>query len=179
MKPTLKVNRADFQRALKMLRKFATPHDAEEAVLSYADGSLTISVTGMESGMAAEGDWPGEARMPAKVFLQLSTVLPQGDPLPLSVEDGRLYIGITGFTCTWQEKKWRPLFLPANPTLKQILILRDEAFPAEIDAAGLAGVIADAERQRDSLIYKAAMILKPLGVTEADLAVIVEQSVLR
>ena len=179
MTPTLKVSRTEFQRALKLLRKHATPHATEEAVMSFAEGMLTISVTGMEAALAAEGEWPGEARVSAGVLLRLSSVLPAGDPVALSVRDGRLYIGVTGFTCVWQEKTWRPVFLPANPTLKDVLRLRDEAFPAEIEAAGLKGVVEDAERKRDDLIMKAAAILQPLEVTETDLAEVVLQSILR
>lgn len=179
MTPTLKMPRAELLNAMRVLRKNANVLTKEEVVLGYRDGCMTIALAGMGASVTAEGEWPGEARLRANVFLDLSLLLPKGDPLSLSVENGFLHIGLASFSCVWQEKQKRELVLPANPTLIDVLRLANEFTPAEIEATGVKEAITEALQKRDALTRKAAEPLKVLGVTEDDLAELVAQCVRR
>ncbi len=47
----------------------------------------------------AEGEWTGEVRLLGSVFARLAKSLPEEDPLPLRVEDGRLFVSRLSIPC--------------------------------------------------------------------------------
>ena len=175
----LLIIRSEFINALKTLKKCATPQAGEEAVLAFQDNALEITVTGIKAAFAAEGEWPGEARVDAKMLLELRRAFPSGDPVVLKVVDDRLVINSFSMSCNWQEVGWRLPLLPRNPTLRELLCLQYDAFPHEIAASGLEETIRQAVAKRDDLISRAAEILFPLGVTQQDLLPIVERCIVR
>lgn len=177
--PSLTVERQTLLKALQVLKKSATPQKDEKALLGFADGMLIINVTGMRASIAAEGEWPGEARVDAAMLLRMSRAVPPGDPVIISIADGTLAINTFHIACAWQDAGWRVPFLPRNPTLLDLLRLPYDAFPQEIEASGLGEAVQNAVKERNKRINQALAILSPLGVTLEDLLSIIENCIVR
>jgi len=118
---SLTVPRKELIEALKMLRKHAKKKGAGDSILSYEDGMLTIQISGAVARAEAHGDWPGEARVPGRRISRLGPAVPPGDPVEISVEQGRLNIGSLSFNCVWQQKGASRILLPLDAPLPVIL----------------------------------------------------------
>lgn len=179
MIPFLEVNRAELAEGLKSLRKFIKPTSPAEAVISFQDDRLRIDLVGMAARASATGTWPGQARVSTALIWRLAQALPTGDPLPLRVEGGHIYIAQDSAPCTWQDASGKGIPLPINPSLLQLLNIRRKHAEDVIRQSGLTALVRDAEKQRDALIAKAVAILGPLEIQPAGLRRIVDERLTR
>ena len=172
---SVSVPRPEFQRALKTLAKFVKPKYASEAVLSLSEGMLVIDLPGGTTLVPAGGAWPGTVRVSGQFLLLLSKAVPSDDPVPVSVQEGRLRIAGMSVPCTVEEDAQRSIIdLPLDAPLLAILHVRQVHSNDEIARSGLTALVRQAEERRDKLIVRAAAVLEPLAVEGDDLRGLVE-----
>jgi len=169
----LEVARADFVEELTRLGKVLGRRDSADALLRYEDGRLRISIGGAEVGVAAQGHWQGEARVSAKWIRTLAKVPPAMDPLVVQVQNGRMRIGGSSNVCAWQVPGAAVVEVPLAMGLRERLQLVAQYSDADLAKSGLSPMVADARVELDKRIASAARQLAPLGVTAADLRVLV------
>ena len=95
--PWLEMDPTEFRAALKHVLKLARSKERAEAVISFADGQVAIAFPGLEVRSAAEGVWPGEARVSAG-FIQglarrLAATRAESGPWKFHVEGETLFFG--------------------------------------------------------------------------------------
>jgi hypothetical protein len=179
MIPALTVDRSELIPVLKSIGKIVKRSETGEAVLYREDDMLKIALPGVEVGVAAEGHWPGRARIPAQFLLVLARVPPDGDPVHFRVEKGRLRINSSATACVWKEDTDSPIELPLNPPFTMLLSVAYHYTPDDILRAGLQDNVASAEQRRDTLIGQALAILSEFGVTHAELRTLVDEKMRR
>ena len=179
MTASLKVNRADFAKALKILRKFIKPKQREEALLSFENGMLSIEIVGMEAKVPAEGAWSGQVRIPCAAVRAFSQALPEDDPLHLRLAEERFFVAGLSVPCSWQDSEKQKIQLPLDPPIHVILGLRIKYTDEEITQSGLMKTVQLAEERRDGLIKQASKVLQSLGVTLSDLRRVVDECIRR
>jgi len=103
-------------------------------------------------------------RTAGQVMTSLDRFLPDNDPMPVHVEDGRLTIGRTSVPCAWQETVPESVRIPVDPGLIHLLRLPMERDPASIEEAGLSEMVEQAVARRDELLERAAVVLSPLEI---------------
>ena len=161
----LGVARDEFAQALRMLRRTVPKRsNMPEALLTYDEGDLIVSIGGAEVRAAAWGRWTGVVRTAGQVMTSLDRFLPDNDPMPVHVEDGRLTIGRTSVPCAWQETVPESVRVPVDPGLLHLLRLPLERDPESIEEAGLSEMVEHAVARRDELLERAAVVLAPLEI---------------
>lgn len=161
----LGVARDEFEQALRMLRRTVPKRSSmPEALLTYDEGDLIVSIGGAEVRAAAWGRWTGVVRTAGQVMTSLDRFLPDNDPMPVHVEDGRLTIGRTSVPCAWQETVPESMRVPVDPGLLHLLRLPLERDPVSIEEAGLSELVEWAVDRRDELLERAAVVLSPLEI---------------
>ena len=169
----LEVAKADFVEELTRLGKVLGRRDCADAVLRFEDGRLRISIGGAEVGIAAQGDWQGEARVSAAWIRILAKVPPAMDPVVVQVAGGRMRIGSSSNVCAWQVPGAAVIEVPLAMGLRERLQLVARYSDADLVKSGLAPMVADARAELEKRIASATRQLGPLGITAADLRVLV------
>jgi|ERR1035441_23373 len=105
--PLLKVDRTQFLEAVEVLVGMTKRNRMAKAMLTFANGALSIKVGSTTMDVHAAGDWSGVAKTNGQAFLFASRDLPATDPLTLKVEDDRLLIERRSVRCDWSESKPR------------------------------------------------------------------------
>ena len=103
MAGTLQVSRERLIKALKLLGRMATQRKGQ-VILTFAERLLRIRSEDTEIGIPATGNWSGGVTVAGKSFFNLWREMPVEDPIPLRVEQDRLFLGSLSITCTWHEK---------------------------------------------------------------------------
>lgn len=176
----LTVNRTEFAKALKSVGRAGKDVRTATAVLTFDHDQLAIELAGSVTQLPASGDWPSEVRLPGERLESLARSLPEEDPLPLKVEGERLYVARFAIPCEWRLYS-RPVstsareLIPANPDLFDLLMLAARCSKEEIDAAGLSGLVSNAQLQLDHLYTKAAGFLGAYGVSPLHLRRLCEE----
>jgi hypothetical protein len=179
MRYELKVNRKQLIDGLNLLRKAAKPKKTMEAVLSFEKGNFVVYVNGVSIEASAEGEFPGMIRIPAVQAITLAKVLPPEDPLTVSHDEERLFIGTFSMRCLWHNVEPHPIQLPIDPSLPILLGLRLKYTHEQIFQSGYSNPLDEAEHKRKLLITKAANALEPLGVERAEVEKLVDETVKR
>ncbi|MCC6486400.1 MAG: hypothetical protein IT364_02790 [Candidatus Hydrogenedentes bacterium] len=117
---------------------------SEPAAVAFEAGELILAWAGSTEHIAASGEWPEVVRVSAGWVRVLARRLHDRDPVNLRVREGRLFVENYGQLC-----------LAAADALPEL---------APVIPAGL----------REKRIRQAASVLKPLLVTEGDLADLTE-----
>ena len=201
----LEVSRKELLQGLRTLRKFASRKKAGEALLSFEvrgivihlrdakaraaartaragelqTGALVIHLGGLTARAAARGSWGGEAVVSGHFIANFSRSLPESDPVAIQVERGRLKIGPVSIPCTWHPRIAPRIPLPLDAKLPHVLRIALEHGWEEIQRAGLADVVAEAEEKRDALIERALRVLEPLDVEHEDLWELIDSTLRR
>lgn len=175
MRADVKIARDAFVRALHPFRGLRKAAQSEEAILSLSDGSLVISMAGMEMSAQADGMWEGQARVSGRVLTAVAKMPPSADPVHIVIEGSTIRIGPLGYPVVWQG--WAPavIRLPMNPTLDLILAVGRRYSPEEIERAGLSKLVEDSRRKRDDLIARVVEVLKPLRIERKDILTWLEE----
>ena len=175
----LEVSRKELLQALRTIHKFAARRGAGNATLGFARGDILIRVGGVEARAPARGTWPGEAVAPGHFLANFHRSLPATDPVTILIDAGRLKIGIVSVLCRWQPQIEPSIVVPINAGLRHILRIALEHGRAEIQHAGLAAVVAEAEKKRDALLGRATKLLAPLEIPQDVLRSLVDAWVRR
>lgn len=175
----LEVPRTQFVEELKRVKRVLKRKNPGQAILSFADGHLVLTLGGAQIQLPATGRWPGEARASASWLIPLATVPPVQDPVIFQVKNGRLYVATLSVECQWQRHDSAVLELPLNATLVDTLRLALEHDGMTVDRSGLTGPMLDARRAAAACIDGAMEHLAALGVDRKALEALVAQSVLK
>ena len=105
--PLLKVDRTQFLEAVEVLVGMTKRNRMAKAMLTFANGVLSIKVGSTTMDVHAAGDWSGVAKTNGQAFLSASRDLPATDPVTLKVEGDRLLIERRSVRCDWSESKLR------------------------------------------------------------------------
>lgn len=174
MTAKLRVNTKKLRDGLKMAGKLAKGTGGSPMLLAFAGGKLVMTFQSMTISADAEGEWPGQARLPASVVRLLYQSIPGGDdPVEVTVRDGRLSVGRSSVPCVWEEAIER-IQLPAGAPLWAILALRLR-HNDDIRRSGLDDLVEKAEADRERRLARAADALQPLGIDEAHLRRLFEE----
>jgi len=177
---TVEVRRPDFLDALRIVSSSSRESPQARVAFTFSDGFLSVESIGGKVRLPATGTWLGSAIVPAELLSRLIPALPEEDPLRLQATDTQFTISHLLLPCECHEKteatgQLHAELIPANPTLHEILKLRDAYTPEAIEAAGLAPAIKAAEEKVDRILAEAATVLQPFRVTEEELLLLVEQ----
>jgi len=173
------VSRSELEDALKRARKFLKPKDASGAVFSFDQGSLQVQMVGMTFAAAAEGVWPGQARVSTASMRIFLSGIPGADRIEVRIQADRLCISTLSVPCTWDPIPTQTIRLPLDPNLVMILQLPLAYSLEHIAASGLEKMLEGAERKRDELVQKAAELLRELAVEPSDVLSVVEACIVR
>jgi hypothetical protein len=170
----LEVSRKELLQALRTLHKFAARRGAGDAIVGFDGGDLLIQLGGVAARARARGAWPGEAVAPGHFLANFHRSLPEADPVTVLVDGGRLKIGIVSIRCRWHPQIEPSIVLPIDAGLPHVLRIALEHDPAEIQRAGLAAVVAEAQEKRDALLERATKLLAPLEIPQEVLRSLVD-----
>ena len=177
--PHLGVARGELEKALRTLRRVIKTRRPPEAQLTYEDHSLVIRIGGACVSASAWGRWSGMGRAPGLVFTNLDRSLPDNDPMPVRIVNGRIKIGRSSFPCAWHDEVPEALEVPIDAGLLHLLRLSREYGRDQIEAAGLGRVVEEAEAKRDELLERAMRTLMPLEIGEKELTECVERRIVK
>jgi hypothetical protein len=164
--------------AIREVLRHRCPKDAAEVILEATPDELFIERMGARLPVAWEGACaPALARVPAAQLRRLARALSGRAPISVHLTPDALRVGTLTLRC-------RPAArLPAEPTLAmgatppQILHVALSHGAADLEAAGLGGLVAVVEADRDRRIARALAALGPLGVDAAGLRALVDGAV--
>jgi hypothetical protein len=173
----LSVPREELCEELRRLARIVGRRRSGDADLALRDGVLWIAVAEGEVGVSATGNWPTRVRLSFGPLLRLTKVLPDLDPVPIVIGEGRLRIDRFSMDCEVLEGALPQICLPAAPSLADRLRLRHQYTDEEIQRSGLAKFVEDAEAERDDLLQKAMSHLRRLDVKPAALRRFVQECI--
>lgn len=169
----LEVAKADLVEELKRLAKVLGRRRGAEALLRYEGGKLRICIAGAEVGMAAHGQWQGEARVSADWLRAFGKVPPAMDPVVVQVEGGRMRVGGSSIPCRWQVPGAAVIEVPLGMGLRERLQLAARYPESELTKSGLSSLVSEAQAELEKRIAAAAKQLAPLGITASDVRLLV------
>ncbi len=180
MSRSVQVPRAELIRALKPLRSIVRKKDHDTpALVSMEGGSLRVAFPGGSCSVPADGTWAGEVRVPTSLFVRLAvnlpTGIPSGDPLPVEVRDGRLYVGSAWRPCICQDAFHSEIELPLDADFMTLLLLPFRHTDDRLERAGLTPKVRKAQESAHHLCEKAAEVLDPLWISAAEIEELVRK----
>ena len=176
----LQVNRTQFIKALRSTSRAGRAVAGAEAILRFEDGELILDLAGVSCRVPAVGEWPPEVRVPGGFLKQLVTRVPDIDPLPISVKDGRFYLARFAVRCTTRSRNLpTPIneLIPANAETFEILMAQARCSAEEIDAGGATPLVTAAQTKLQAACAKAAALLSRYRVTPAALEAMCERHI--
>lgn len=153
----VQVSRKDLASALRTLARFVKRKQEADAVVSFADGTLQIELPGGAVGVAAQGEWDGEVRVPGRFLLTYAKSLPAADPMPVEVRGDRFRLAGLSVGCVLQEATGDRIELPLDPSVVDILRMLARYSDEEIERSGLT-----------ALVSRVAMQFAEIGVPRAE-----------
>jgi hypothetical protein len=149
------------------IRKLLKPAAARPVLLSYDGAELTIAAPGVSVTVPADGRWPTPVRMRGNLLLLLAEAPGEDEsPIVFSFDGQRLRIGgWASFTAEATGEECPPVNLLPPSKLKEALRLTLRHSDEDLRASGMQHILAE----RDKRLAKAAELLAPLGIEEADL----------
>lgn len=185
----LAVGRADLEHALGMIAGSLSPQ-VRGVTLSYDEPWLYLKTRTTLARATAKGVWPVTIIVPATWAKRLVRSLPEGDPIILHVEGGRLYTNKFSVPCEWsaeedvldprvnEKKTTKHRLRKAAEILKTFRVEEDELQRLMIEA-GKRGTPAwsESEQKVIAAVSKAWAVLAPLGVETADLRSLIDNAI--
>lgn len=175
----VEIPRTEFIQGLKSLRVALTGKNPPDAILWVEDGFLSLKVGGSQVKVAAKGTLVGQARIKGKAIEFLRKAMPEGDPLVVQKKDGKVGISNLSLTCTWEDPIPTTITIPINASLVHILGLWQRYTNEEIEKSGFVPNFAAADQERIKRIKQSVELLRPMGVTEEDVTLLVDEAIKR
>ena len=173
--PSLAVEKKPFLNALKSLRISVRARQKDEAILSFADGLLSIKMQDSVVHVPATGTWTGSAKIVARTLIPIVTFPPDSDPLPLRFQGERFYVAGWSVNGTWHAEGVQELVVPENANSLEIAALRRRYTDGQLEDAGLLQEVRNAEQTVKSQLALVAKALVDVGISEDDLHALVER----
>jgi hypothetical protein len=179
---TLKVSRADLAVALKNVSR-AIRKQTVHAEFRFGSDALTIRVADTTAEAPALGTWPKAIFVNASFVNKLAKLIPEGDPVRLHVESGRLYANRFSQTCAESPTDLElpkidehVLISEATKRLEQLFIKRTdlEKLVSEVQEKRTAWSLED--HRLLPVVMKAWSLLAPLGVEPADIRRLISEA---
>jgi hypothetical protein len=169
----------DRYHLLDGLQKFRTRRRrfraSEKALFAFDGRFLSIEALDVVVVAQANGVWPGVASVGVQFVVALARVPPTGEgTIEIACRDNHLKVGSLTVGCEWQPVSHSLLKLPAAPDWIEALSLKYRGTRGQILAGGHNFSIERAERKLHKVVARAAKLLAPLGVTQQDLRVLVD-----
>ena len=165
---------SDFAGALGQLRLMAREARGH-AAWSFEADRLRVAWGGVAVEVAAVGDATARATVRATVMRGVVKLpMPVAGDHVLRLEQGRLYLdGSFSVPCELRREA-APQLLPVSPSPLDVALLGHRHTPAELEAAGLAPLVAKTRARTARASRSAARSLAFLGITEAQVEAWVE-----
>ena len=180
MLATATVEREVLSRALRVLAKGISTRTHAQVVVTCRAGHLVFqrSGSGVKAEVPAEASWAGRLCIPAAQIAVLARHLPAGDQVMIRVQPGKYSVAGLTLPATWHDKSIGDV-IEVNENAELLELLRlSRTQPAEtIAQSGLAKIVADAEQRLETILKRAVITLRPLGITEEDLRKILDARV--
>ncbi|OYD14784.1 hypothetical protein CH330_07690 [candidate division WOR-3 bacterium JGI_Cruoil_03_51_56] len=164
----LDVDRQNFRRAVRFLRKTSTLQDEDEVILSYRNGSLEVTTIGTSALVDATGSWPGHARTKFRKLNIFSRLSYRKRKLRFEVRDDELRLETVKIHCFWYPTKESPIILPLYAPLLKVLGLQLKYSDEQLINSGVMARLLKALREKEQLIESATRALRELGVEDAE-----------
>src|ERR1039457_3683465 len=101
----LKVDRTQLIDSIRVLDGMVMRKRQAKAILTFTDGVLSIKIANTIVGIDTVGEWPGTAKISAKMLFASISAPPTADPVTLSVEGNRFLMERSSTLCEWAESK--------------------------------------------------------------------------
>lgn len=176
--PHIAVTLLDFKTISQHLRTAQKTFGNQEALLSFCDGQLVVATEGSKVSVPAIGEWPGTARIFLERLLPLLKARSKKEEsVRLSVRNGKLYIQSYSFTCIWMEHGKPQICLSLDPSIPDLIKLRNRYSDAELINFGIKARVENAEEKAVRMIREAAQILKPLEISSDKLVELIMNTI--
>ena len=170
----LSVNGNDLRNGLKYFKSRRKIRSYEKAVLAFDGHFFSIEALDKTIAAHAEGVWPGIAYVSASVILAFATAPPTEDPILLSCDGEHLRFGSLKVGCEWQPVSHTLMKIKAAPDWVDALSLKYRAKRAQLISGKHLASIAAAEKTLTKLIKECAKKLSPLGISDKDIRLLIE-----
>ena len=178
----LQVSRADLATALKNVSR-AIRKQTGDAEFRFGGDALAIRVANTTAEAPAHGTWPKPIFVNASFVSKLAKLIPEGDPVRLHVESGKLYANRFSQTCTESPTE---LELPKNDEnaliseaakcLKSLFIKRTDLEQLVSEAQEKTSAWSLEDHRLMTVVTKAWSLLAPLGVEPADIRRLISEA---
>lgn len=158
----LVVDGGELAESMRLLNKMSKHSASSELALTFGGDELMATLVGASVSVPAKGTWPGTVTVHAGV-LKVCARMAAGPTALRVTNDERLEVGGVSFSCRCSPLATVRIELPLDPTLRDILMLRDEYSDEELLAAGLLEQVQAAEQKLESHVSSAAACLKDIG----------------
>mgnify|MGYP005697905257 CR=1 FL=1 len=173
----LEVEKKPFLNALKTLRISIRARQKDEAIISFADGELSIRVQDSVVTVPATGQWSGTAKIVARTLIPIVTFPPDPDPLPLRFVGERFFIAGWSVNGTWHAGELEEPPVGDDATILELVALRGQYSETELESSGLLQQVRDAELTVKEHVAQAVKVLEGIGISEEDVQAIVDEKI--
>ena len=171
----LSVDRAHLVQGLRRLGKAARKQKRVRAIIGFDGSYLTVEVGNFAFLAQATGAWPGNAEVAPAVVFALAEVPPIEDPVIVTCDGEHLHFGPIKAECKWQPVSTALLMQPRQAEWHEALALKYTLPRGRIIAEGRGAEIRVAERKLAATVRRVAKALAPMGVTVADVELLVDR----
>lgn len=168
----LQVSLKEFKRGTKVFQRKRLKFGP--VLLAYENGYLSIESGEVTTVMNATGEWHGRAIFSPNILHALAMVPPLQDPVQISYDGGHLFVGGMKIICQWNTVSQAFIDDLANPSLIDLLALKETVPRSEIGGTGLGKKIRSAHEKAERRIMNAAKQLEDLEITEAEIRSLVD-----
>ncbi len=164
---SLQVSIKEFKRGTKIFqrKRLRLGH----VLLAYESGFLSIESGEVTTVMNAVGEWHGRAMFSPEILRALAMFPPLQDPVKISYDDGHLFVGSMKIICQWNTVSQAFIEDLENPSLIDLLALKETVPRSEIGGSSLGKQIRSAHEKAERRIMNAAKQLQDLEITEAEI----------
>lgn len=175
----VKVNRTELVQTLKILEVAAKGRIPPELIIYTQPGSLCLQIGGASADIPCEGGFSAQCRISGKLARNIRKFLPEAPITVIAQTTDSIWFGNWKLSCEWETKPLRSIKIPVNASLGHILGIWQRYSDSEIEKSGLKHVFQKANEERLKRINQALIYLKALGVTNEDLTILVDQTLIR
>jgi hypothetical protein len=184
----IEISRADFTRVLKTVARGMSNQETV-AGIRFEGSWLHIESSNVAVEAPASGVWPEKIFVSVSWVRRLATRMPAGDPIHISLSDGRIHVNRYSASCAAPPPEELPE--TSSPQINAPALIAEAAKilkPLRVSPADLNRLVEEArargpvpwrteEKKMISLIARAWEKLARLGVETADLRQLVDKSV--
>jgi hypothetical protein len=168
----LQVSLKEFKRGTKVFQRKRMKFGP--VLLAFENEFLSIESGEVTAVMNATGEWHGRAIFSPNILHAIAMVPPLCDPVQISYDDGHLFVGGMKIVCQWHTVSQAFIEDLENPSLIDLLALRETVPRSEIGGTSMGKQIRNAHEMAERRITNAAKQLQDLEITEAEIRSLVD-----